>query len=100
MSFIDLMPPAIARALIYLSDLIWVSFAAFLTWQGLLLNASLWHQKYLSPALGIDQKWPYLIIAVGFAMMVLRLLQLYVRHFMYGESLLELPAAERNETGP
>jgi hypothetical protein len=41
-----------------------------------------------------------MIVAIGFGMMVLRLLQLYVRHIWYGDPLLELPAEERRETIP
>jgi TRAP-type C4-dicarboxylate transport system permease small subunit len=100
MSLIELMPPAVAKWSIYLSDAIWIGFAIFLTWQGILLNESLWTRSYVSPALGIEQKWPYLIVSLGFAMMVLRLLQLYVRHIWYGDPLLEVPAAERSEPAP
>lgn len=100
MSFVELMPPTIARWLVYLSDTVWIAFAIFLTWQGILLNESLWKRSYVSPALGIEQKWPYMIVAIGFGMMVLRLLQLYVRHIWYGDPLLEMPAAERGETAP
>jgi C4-dicarboxylate transporter DctQ subunit len=100
MSFIEIMPRALSRWLIYLSDAIWLAFAVFLTWQGILLNESLWKRSYVSPALGIEQKWPYLIVAVGFGMMVLRLVQLYVRHIWYGESLLEAPAAAQRELAP
>jgi C4-dicarboxylate transporter DctQ subunit len=100
MSFIEIMPAAVAKWMIHLSDAIWIAFAIFLTWQGILLNESLWHRSYVSPALGIEQKWPYMIVAIGFGMMVLRLLQLYVRHIWYGDPLLELPAEERRETIP
>lgn len=95
MNLLWVLPDRLSRWMLYLSDAIWLAFAAFLTWQGLVLNASLWKQKYSSPALGIDQKWPYAIIALGFAMMIFRLLQLYWRHIRYGESLTELPAEPR-----
>lgn len=93
-NLMDLMPPRLAQWFIYLSDAIWLAFAAFLTWQGILLDKSLWVQKYTSPVLGIDQKWPYMVVAVGFALMIFRMLQLYWRHFKYGESLTEPPSLQ------
>lgn len=92
MNLIWALPKGLSNGLLYLSDAIWFTFAVFLTWQGVLLNISLWKQKYTSAALGIDQKWPYAIIAVGFGLMVYRLLQLYWRHFRYGESLTDAPS--------
>lgn len=88
MNLIQLFPARVALWLTYLSDFIWLLFAIFICWQGILLNQSLWQRKYESPVLGIDQKWPYLVIAVGFALMVFRLLEVYYRWFKYGESLL------------
>jgi C4-dicarboxylate transporter DctQ subunit len=91
MNLINAFPKAISQVLVYLSDAVWFIFAVFMTYQGILIDASLWRQKYESPALGIDQKWPYMIVAFGFGLMTLRLMQVYWRHIKYGESLLEPP---------
>lgn len=92
MNLIEAFPRSIATRLVYLSDAVWLAFALLLTYQGVLLNLSLWHRKYTSPALGIDQKWPYMVVAIGFALMTFRMLQVYWRHIRYGESLLEPPS--------
>jgi len=73
---------------------VWLVFAVFVCWQGILLEKSLWERTYESPVLGIDQKWPYLVIAVGFFLMVLRLVQVYYRWFKYGEPLIPDPEAQ------
>ncbi|MCG8354567.1 MAG: TRAP transporter small permease [Kiloniellales bacterium] len=72
-------------ALIVLSDSLWAAINLLLIWQGLVLEISFWEQPYISPALGIDQKWPYLIVPFGFALMTLRLGQIYLRWFLHGE---------------
>ena len=88
MNLINLFPARIATALTVFSDLIWFTFGLFLTWQGIVLELSLWEQRFESPALRIDQKWPYLCIAVGFGLMTLRLVQVYYRWLRYGEPLM------------
>ena len=93
MNLIQLFPAKIALWLTYLSDFTWLIFAAFICWQGVLLDLSLWERKYESPVLGIDQKWPYMVVAAGFAMMVFRLLQVYYRWFKHGEPLIPVPEA-------
>ncbi len=85
MNFINLFPKTIARALTALSDLIWFLFAIFLTWQAVILEISFWENTYESPSLGIDQKWPYLCLVVGFGLMTLRIAQVYYRWWRYGE---------------
>lgn len=88
LNLINLFPKKLALWLTYFSDFIWLVFGIFIFWQGVELEKSMWERTYESPVLGIDQKWPYLIIAVGFALMVFRLVQLYYRWFKYGEPLL------------
>ena len=60
---------------------------------------SLWERTYRSPVLDIDQKWPYLVIAVGFALMTLRLVQVYYRHIRHGEPLIPDPADQAEMHG-
>jgi len=89
MNFLHLFPRKIQVILICLSDLIWLACSAFIFWQGLLLDLSLWDSKFESPVLGVDQKWPYMIIAVGFGLMIFRQLQVYYDWFRHGISPLE-----------
>ena len=89
MNFIDLFPRSIAIALTIFSDFLWFLFGIFLTWQSVVLNQSFWVNKYESPSLGIDQKWPYLCLVIGFGLMTLRIAQIYFRWWKYGEPILE-----------
>ena len=89
MNFIDLFPRSIAFGLVMFSDLLWFLFGIFLTWQAIVLEQSFWLNKYESPTLGIDQKWPYLCLVVGFALMTLRIAQIYFRWWKYDEPILE-----------
>lgn len=88
MNLIDLFPGRISLALTIFSDAAWFAFAVFLTWQSILLDYSMWEKPFESPALGIAQKWPYLCLAAGFALMTARLIQLYYRWLRFGEPLL------------
>jgi TRAP-type C4-dicarboxylate transport system permease small subunit len=84
----NLLPKFMATPMTIFSDLIWFTFAIFLTWQSVLLHLSLWEYPFNSPVLDIAQKWPYLCLVVGFGLMTLRLIQVYYRWIKYGEPLL------------
>ena len=51
-------------------------------------DLSFWKDEYRSPALDIDQKWPYMCLILGFGLMTLRIVQIYYRWIKYGEPLL------------
>ena len=95
MNFVYLFPKKIAIFLTILSDFIWFLFGLFLTYQSVLLDLSFWENAYRSPALDIDQKWPYMCLILGFGLMTLRLVQIYYRWIKYGEPILE-PRDEEN----
>ena len=89
MNFINLFPKSVQVGLTILSDFIWFLLGVFLTWQSILLEISFWENSYESPALGIDQKWPYLCLVFGFGLMTLRIIQIYYRWWKFGEPILE-----------
>ena len=99
MNFVELFPKKVAFGLTVFSDLIWFLFSIFLTYQAVLLDLSFWEDEYRSPALNIDQKWPYMCLILGFGLMSVRLFQVYYRWFKFGEPILtsrddeELPHA-------
>ena len=97
MSVIDLFPGRVRLALIVVSDLIWFAFCIFITWYGILLVHSFWEFPYESAGLGINQKWPYMCISVGFTLTALRLIQVYYRWLRFDEPLLEPRRSERSE---
>ena len=82
-------PTSVSFALTVFSDMIWLFFGAFMTWQSILLDYSFWIDEYRSPALNIDQKWPYLCLVFGFGLMTFRILQIYYRWYKFGESPVE-----------
>ncbi|GEM_PF-190459 len=97
-NLIMISPQPLSQWLIYFSDAVWFAFSIFIGWQGILLDYSLWQQKYESPVLGIDQKWPYMVVAFGFAMMTVRLAQTYYRWIKYGEPLLGSSSLDEEST--
>ena len=88
MNVINLFPGKARTAMTVLSDSVWFVFGLFITWQGVVLELSLWELRFESPALGIDQKWPYLCIAVGFGLMTFRLAQVYYEWIRHGVPLI------------
>lgn len=90
LNFIRLFPRKVQLVLVAISELIWLCCNVFIFYQGILLDISMWEQHYVSPVLNIDQKWPYLIIAVGFGLMIFRQFQLYYLWIRYGQLPLEL----------
>lgn len=88
LNLIQAFPKPVSNWLIYFSDFVWFVFSVLVCWLGILLHVSLWERSYRSPVLDIDQKWPYLVIAVGFGLMTLRLIQVYYLHFRYNKPLI------------
>ena len=89
MNFINLFPRTMSLGLTIFSDLVWFVMGVFLTWQSVILEISFWENSYRSPALDIDQKWPYLCLIFGFGLMTFRLLQIYYRWWKFDEPILE-----------
>ena len=91
MNLINMFPGPMATGLAVLSDLVWFLFAVYLTWQSFLLHLSMWELPFESPVLGVAQKWPYLCLVVGFALMTVRLIQVYYQWARYGISPTAVP---------
>jgi TRAP-type C4-dicarboxylate transport system permease small subunit len=89
MNFVNLFSEHVRKSLTMFSDFMWFVFGVFLTWHSITLNISYWENTYASPALNIDQKWPYLCLVFGFGLMTLRIIQVYYRWWFYGDSILE-----------
>lgn len=84
------LPKPVAMTLVILGDFLWVAFNIFMVWHGYKYIELLWDQLYISPALQIDQKWPQAIVPLGFAMMTLRIGQVYFYWFKSGARELPL----------
>ena len=88
MNLIIAFPKKISLGLTIFSDAIWFLFGLFLTYQSVLLDLSMWELRFESPVLGISQKWPYLCLVFGFALMSLRIIQVYYRWIRHGVPLI------------
>jgi TRAP-type C4-dicarboxylate transport system permease small subunit len=73
------LPRKIAVSLIVLGDLFWMAFNVAMIFLGTEYLLLLWRRTYIAPSLGIEQKWPQMIVALGYILMSLRLIQVYVR---------------------
>jgi len=72
-------PRKIAISLIVLGDLFWMGFNIAMIFLGTEYLLLLWRRTYISPSLGIEQKWPQMIVALGYILMSFRLVQVYYR---------------------
>ncbi len=68
--------PRIYAVFMMLSDLLWVSYNLILVWVGFKLTYRMIFQlPYISPTLGWNLGYVYLVIPVGFLLMTLRVIQ-------------------------
>lgn len=73
------LPRPVALVLVVLADAIWLAFNLFMIGVSVDYLRVLWARPSTSPSLGINMFWPETIVLIGFVLMTLRLLQIYVR---------------------
>jgi len=78
------LPRRLSIAAIVFADLAWFAFCIFMTVVGIEYIGLLIDQPMISPALGVDQRWPQSIIPFGFGFMAFRILQHYILWFKDG----------------
>lgn len=76
---VEAMPRRLALGAILLGDLLWLGFCALMLVVGWDYIALLWQREYVAPSLGIDQKWPQSIVVIGYAAIVARIFEIYIR---------------------
>ena len=69
---------------IFLADLCFAFFAAFMIKVGIEYLGVLWKYPSRTASLGINEFYPQSVIVIGYALILLRLVQLYVRWWMNG----------------
>ncbi|NSY41342.1 TRAP transporter small permease [Leisingera sp. ANG59] len=72
------LPQQLGRVVIFIADLFWAVFCLFMLkvgWDYLLVA---WKFPTVSPSLGINQFYPQTILVVGYALMLIRLVQQYI----------------------
>ena len=83
------LPRKLALFFVVLADLIWLVFNLFMIRVSIEYLGVLWERTSTSPSLGIDMVWPESIVLIGFVLMTLRLVQIYV--LWYANGCTELP---------
>ena len=75
----DWLPPKWKNIMLVISDLIWFVFNCFIIYTGFKLYIEMGGESrnYISPVLGINLKYVYVILPIGFLMMNLRMIQNY-----------------------
>ncbi|MDA7966036.1 TRAP transporter small permease [Ruegeria sp.] len=84
MVVVSSLPRGFGRITIFAADLAWALFCAFMikiSWDYL---AVLWKFTSRSPSLGIDQFYPQSVLLFGYALMLIRLIQVYVDWYRGG----------------
>ena len=79
-SFVQLLPaPWLRHAAVMVADALWLAFNLTVIVVAQDFFALSWQFRQASAALGIDTFWIQLIVPIGFALMSLRLVQLYAQ---------------------
>lgn len=95
---VQAMPVRLARIVIFIADIFWAFFSLFMIKIGWDYLSVLWRYPSYSPSLGINQTFPQSILVIGYALMVIRLLQTYVRWYRDGADGLPGMLEEEWET--
>ncbi len=74
---VNALPRPLAIASVVLADILWVGFVIFMIWQTSLYTKLLFEVVFVSPGLGIDQKWVQLVIPIALTLLLFRILQVY-----------------------
>lgn len=76
---IEHLPRRLAVAAVVLADLLWCGFLILMVYLTSLYTRLLFEVTYISPGLGLEQKWFQLVIPATLVLMLLRMLQVYWR---------------------
>ena len=81
---IRLMPRPLALITVIIGDILFLLFCALMLRFGLEYLTLLWQREFVSPSLGIDQKYPHSIILIAYALIVLHTVVNYVNWWRSG----------------
>ena len=73
------MPRPMQIVFIVAADALWFGFVWFMVHQTILFTQLLFEVTYITPGLGIEQRWVQILIPFGFVLMGFRILQVYWR---------------------
>ncbi|MFZ7101186.1 MAG: TRAP transporter small permease [Peptococcaceae bacterium] len=70
------------RKVLLLSDCVWLVFNCVVVYKGFEVFVSMGKNKQISPVLGWDMKYIFLIVPIGFLLMTFRILQNYYQEYL------------------
>lgn len=73
------LPRALQVGVVVLADTLWAGFVIFMIVQTTIYTQLLFNVTYMTPGLGIEQRWVQMIIPMAFGLMLFRILQVYWR---------------------
>jgi len=73
------LPRALQIMSVVLADGLWLGFVVFMIVQTTIYTQLLFNVTYMTPGLGIEQRWVQMVIPMTFALMLFRILQVYWR---------------------
>ena len=76
---VQVLPRPVQLAAVVLADILWFAFVVFQVWQSALYSKLLFEVTYISPGLGIEQRWIQIVIPLALCLMLFRVLQVYWR---------------------
>ena len=79
-----ILPQKLRLAAFLLADLAWILFLGVMFSQSTILIKLLFQTAHVSPGLGIEQRWPQLLVPVCLLLMMARIAQTYWRWFKNG----------------
>ena len=78
------LPMLIQYIIIFLGDFLWLAFNIFMIKYGIDYLTLMWEFPVISQTLSISNFWPETIIVIAYSLMLLRLVQIYVKWFRDG----------------
>ena len=76
---VNALPRSLAVSSVVLADILWAAFVAFMIVQTSVYTKLLFDVVYISPGLGIDQKWVQIVIPFALGLLLFRIFQVYWR---------------------
>ena len=77
-------PMLIQYLIIFVGDFLWLAFNIFMIKYGIDYLTLMWEFPVISQTLSISNFWPETIIVIAYSLMLLRLIQIYVKWFRDG----------------
>tara|TARA_B110000003_G_scaffold249453_1_gene261826 strand:- start:113 stop:613 length:501 start_codon:yes stop_codon:yes gene_type:complete len=78
------LPMMIQYLIIFIGDFLWLAFNIFMIKYGIDYLKLMWEFPVISQTLSISNFWPETIIVIAYSLMLLRLVQIYVKWFRDG----------------